>query len=244
MIVAEGAGDDAGANGRRGAMMRQIGIVLAVAVGAFAFAFGAAPAVNTLPPGSRLAVIDGDTIEIDGAVVDIAGIDAPEISQLCRRDAEIRHCGLAAALALEKMLALDAAYIACSPVATGTVRCAVGDEDLALRLLGKGYALALPGALPAYTEAAAEAKAAGMGLWGARFVEPARWRAGERLDAETAAATRCLIKGVVETAGRRYLVPTDPDYAAVTVDAAAGGRLFCSDEAARAAGFRHRLAGP
>ena len=47
----------------------------------------------------RLSVIDGDTLQVDGDVVQLYGIDAPELGQLCESDGRLWHCGMEAALA-------------------------------------------------------------------------------------------------------------------------------------------------
>ena len=110
--------------------------------------------------------------------------------------------------------------------------------DLALLMVEQGAAVAKPGAPPAYLEAQKATKDSRLGLWRGDFVPFPNWRAGERLDVERSQKTPCPVKGVVEDDGRKvYLVPTDAVYPKVTVTPEAGGRLFCSDEEARTAGF-------
>ena len=48
----------------------------------------------------------------------------------------------------------------------------------------------------------------------------------------------CLIKGNISKNGRIYHVPGSRSYAATKINDAKGERWFCSEEAARAAGWR------
>ncbi|MEM6490657.1 MAG: hypothetical protein AAF684_01955, partial [Pseudomonadota bacterium] len=53
---------------------------------------------------------------------------------------------------------------------------------------------------------------------------------------------RCVIKGVVEDAGRRvYYLPTDRFFGEITVEVEEGGRVFCTPGEANQAGFRNCL---
>jgi endonuclease YncB( thermonuclease family) len=202
--------------------------------------------------GERLRVIDGDTLQVDGRVVQLYGIDAPELGQLCATDGSLWHCGMDAALALSKLVALNRSSLHCSPwrrdgrgvenPAPGTDLqvCEVGDQDLAVLMLQNGNGLALPGAFPDYLAAQAQAQQAGLGLWHSDFVPPWQWRAGvASLDRPSDATRDCNVKGVVSPDGQRlYYVPTDAEYRAITIDPKLGGRAFCSDDEARQAGWR------
>jgi len=203
-----------------------------------------------LRTGETIAVIDGDTVEIDGVARDLSGIDAPELSQTCLLDGGTWHCGTAAAFALKKIIDLDAAMMTCAPPKNattgngvspddGAVVCEVGEKDLGVRLLRDGYVVAVAPVTPGYAAAEAAARDAGLGLWRGRFVPPSGWRAGRRLAYETPAP--CVIKGIADGAdgARVYYGPTDDGYDAVTSDPARGDRRFCSDEDARAAGWTH-----
>ncbi|MBI4183059.1 MAG: thermonuclease family protein [Proteobacteria bacterium] len=203
--------------------------------------------------GAPVRVIDADTLQIEGRTVELSGIDAPELGQLCFHDGRPWPCGVDAALALRKLLAVSRAAVSCDPAGAGRAGraavCEVNHQEIAIRLLRQGYALAAPGAAPEYAEAEREARRAGLGLWRGPFTPPWAWRAGERMAEEQGPeGVRCPVKGVRDAAGRRvYLVPTDAEYeragagAAAQAGAPAGGqagaRLFCSDEEARKAGY-------
>jgi endonuclease YncB( thermonuclease family) len=63
----------------------------------------------------RLSVIDGDTLQVDGAIVQLYGIDAPELGQLCQSEERLWPCGVDAALALSKLLTLNRSSLHCAP---------------------------------------------------------------------------------------------------------------------------------
>jgi hypothetical protein len=85
------------------------------------------------------------------------------------------------------------------------------------------------------------ARAAGYGIWRGDFVPPWEWREGVRLPSEPRQPVQvCDVKGIVTDGGNRvFVVPTDPQYEKTIVDPNKGERLFCSDDEARLAGWRH-----
>ncbi len=217
-------------------------------------------------PAPAVAVIDGDTLEINGVTIRLAYIDAPELGQSCDAEGHLTACGREAAFTLRKLIDIAEEKPDCTPVAgTGAFTCRVGPADPAEVLLASGMATALPDAPAYYREAERRARAVPLGIWKGSFVTPGEWRLGKRLPAETealrAAAARtdwprriagvsilpeplsrrdpCVIKGVVSaTAGHWYFGPLDPGYA--SIDAGGGhGRTFCSVDEARGAGWPH-----
>ncbi len=139
-------------------------------------------------PTARFIVLDGDTVELDGRVVDLAGIDAPEFGQRCRHgDVEV-DCGMIARTQLLDLTAganvicdLDDAVIRAGWPAVAV--CRAGGYDLSEGMLHTGWALADPAsAVPApYVEVQTASREAGRGLWDFTFVEPWEWRRGLRL---------------------------------------------------------------
>ncbi len=190
--------------------------------------------------------IDGDSLQIGARVFHLHGIDAPELGQACINHARLERCGLEAAFILQKHLALQPEPPVCfreyGATDTGEVvaTCAVGDEDLALVMLRDGLAVATADAPEAYRFAAEGAATAGLGLWHDRFTPPALWRAE---GAPEEALSPCpVLTRTGRDGAHLYVVPTDENYADLRTAALANGTpTFCSDEAARAAGFRrHR----
>jgi endonuclease YncB( thermonuclease family) len=200
-------------------------------------------------PGKGIQVVDGDTLQIDGHLVQLYGIDAPELGQLCDRGDDLWACGRESALYLQKQVSFEGPPALCTPwegepklkadaeIVIGI--CQIGPKDVGLTMVDNGYALALPGSFPDYQRAEAQAREAKLGVWQTDFVPPWEWREGR--GAETRAsdwARNCIIKGVIGPAGERtYYVPTDNEYDEVSVDPGRGGRRFCSDEEARAEGW-------
>jgi endonuclease YncB( thermonuclease family) len=213
-----------------------VGVVALVAA-------GVALSASHQPAQNDPIVIDGDTLDIDGKIVQLYGIDAPELGQLCDSAGILWQCGVEAALALRKLVTLGNHGLTCAPwtddpdrtTAHGGVLefCKLGHEDVALVMLLGGHSVALPGSFPDYLDAQEQARRARLGVWHSRFAMPWDWRA--RADGTD---RRCNVKGVVDAEGQRhYYVPTDADYGDIEV--APGARLFCSDEEARTAGWAH-----
>lgn len=196
-------------------------------------------------------VFDGDSFTLGGQSIDLAGIDAPELGQLCPHQSEReRRCGLMAAYELRKRLQLEPRPLRCWPQGPGrdgaiVATCAAGEDDAAVQLLDAGYAFALPDAQIDYRLAQEKAKTAGLGLWaGGAITPPWVWR-GDRESAKQPTPDHgCVIAGIVtktgdaDTGARHYYGPLDPDYGAKTADRQAVERWFCSDDDARAAGWR------
>jgi endonuclease YncB( thermonuclease family) len=152
------------------------------------------------------AVIDGDTIDIHGRRIRLAGIDAPESGQLCEMAGQPYRCGQHAALALADHVMGQ--VVTCRQ--RGIDRygrivavCQVADTDLSRWLVTAGWALAYRRYSLDYIDAEAAARAAGDGIWRGSFVAPWDWRQGQRLPAEVAndnAPGQCLIKGNISSA--------------------------------------------
>ena len=188
-----------------------------------------------------VSVIDGDTLQIGPKVINLYGIDAPELGQLCFHDGRWNRCGIAAAFELKKLISYDKP-LRCetAPANKRKVICHAASVDLALVLLKAGYAVAESGSGNAYQEAEKSAREGNLGLWHMSFVTPWDWRHGRRLPgADEAEDATCPIKAIIlETGQKHYFVPTDEKYKKINVDPSKGERLFCSDAEARRAGWR------
>jgi hypothetical protein len=181
---------------------------------------------------------------VNGAVVDLYGIDAPELGQLCDLGEKAEPCGLLAAFALQKLIDLSIEPVVCAqPEGNGEAAgqvCRAGADDLGHTMLAGGYVTALDAAPPGYRDAEARAKQASLGVWRTDFVNPADWREGRRLASERLAGnSSCKIKGVITASGSKvYYVPTDQGYNSVELDPTFGGEMLCSEEVARRDGWR------
>lgn len=201
----------------------------------------------------RASVIDGDTIEIAGTRVRFNGVDAPESAQLCR-DAKGKNyrCGQAAAKALAAWLA-KSRPVTCTFVEWDRYGRFVGDcyradgEGISAWLVRAGHAMDWPRhSGGAYANDQAEAQAAKQGIWKGEFQPPWEWRAAKQApkSEETSAPARllsgsCDIKGNISKKGERiYHVPGQRFYDETVIARSKGERMFCSEEEARAAGWR------
>jgi len=209
------------------------------------------------------SVIDGDTFETRGERIRLHGIDAPESAQRCRggegskskskstsTNSKMWRCGQQAALALDQL------------VSGKTVGCVIKDTDRYGRkvcecflsntntninawLVENGWALAYRQYSTDYVEQEATAKAAGAGIWSSEFVNPAQYRRGERLSDNTTSTEAdkysedCPIKGNINSKGDKiYHVASGRYYAQTKIDTSKGERWFCSEQQARASGWR------
>ncbi|MCG3775348.1 MAG: hypothetical protein JW395_2180 [Nitrospira sp.] len=143
---------------------------------------GGAARAETIKGGA--SVIDGDTIEIHGSRIRLAGIDAPESKQECQHnDGTAWRCGQTAALALSDHI--GRAVVACKPsgkdrYGRSIATCFLGAEDLNRWMVAQGWAIAYRQYSRAYVEDENRAHAAGVGIWSGSFVMPADWRASHR----------------------------------------------------------------
>lgn len=200
----------------------------------------------------RASVVDGDTIEIGGERIRLHGIDALESDQICQRGSgEGYRCGQEAALALADKVA--GRTVRCDLVDRDRYgrhvgRCFVGGTDLNAWMVGQGHAVAYRRYALDYVPDEFAARAKRNGAWEGYFDLPWDWRSGDRRGAavneRTASRTAsagCDIKGNVSSNGRIYHLPGQRYYARTRIDPASGERWFCSEEEARAAGWRRAL---
>ncbi|MDA9466554.1 thermonuclease family protein [Bradyrhizobium sp. CCBAU 53415] len=130
----------------------------------------------------QASIIDGDTLQIHGTRIRLAGIDAPESSQLCRGDDSLPYrCGAKAANDLDAFVARRP--VSCVPVSQdqygrAVATCSVSGADLADWLVRNGYALdwrRYSGGR--YNAAQREASRAERGIWAGSYVAPWLYRA-------------------------------------------------------------------
>ncbi|MFK5599925.1 thermonuclease family protein [Methylobacterium sp. HMF5984] len=237
--------------------VRSVAIALALAAAAVDNATAAELIVG------RASVTDGDTVVIHGTRIRLHGIDAPESAQICQDAAgKDYRCGQVAALALSDLI--GEAPIACEPRDTDrygrTVAvCRKGAEDLNAWMVAQGHAIAYRRYSTDYVEAEATAKAVKRGIWAGSFTTPSEWRRGERgmsmgfaapggpdgpipapsSRVEPAVGGSCTIKGNISRKGERvYHLPGSRDYDRTRIDAKSGERMFCTEDEAKAAGWR------
>jgi len=135
------------------------------------------------------AIDDGDTPLIE---IRMFGIDSPEKAQLCERsNGSCYKCGQRAKRILSGLLTEEATYRFTGestygrPVATIFLK----QLDVNLEMVRQGHAIVYTRFLEGdmkkkYLEVQEKAKEQKRGIWQGKFVEPEKWRAGERLECE------------------------------------------------------------
>lgn len=128
----------------------------------------------------RASVIDGDSIEVRGTRIRIAGIDAPESDQVCTRgDGSPYRCGGAAAAFLDRML--EGRTVGCRANGTSYDRivasCDVGGVDVGAAMVSAGWAVDYARySRGRYAADESRARSVAAGIWQGEFVRPDEWR--------------------------------------------------------------------
>ena len=157
---------------------RQLGILC------FAVTFATLAIADDI--AGQASVVDGDTLDIHGQRIRLAGIDAPEHDQLCD-DTTGKHyqCGSVAANRLADFI--DHRPIICPPMYKDQYRrdvasCTVAGQDIGEWLVKNGLAIRWPkyDRAGTYIEAQTSAQATKAGLWAGAFLEPWGYRACRR----------------------------------------------------------------
>ena len=215
-----------------------------------------AASIGAGPISGLARAVDGDSLEIRGTRVRLFGIDAPELDQQCTRGEKPWACGAEAADQLSKLV--TGRTVSCAPAGLDQyervlARCSVLGTDVNLAMVQAGYAIAFRRYSTEYVGAEEAAKAARRGVWSGTFISPSEVRAqygsvkgaparlGRSAKAQGTLSTRstsgCTIKGNHSRRGEWiYHVPGMPFYDRTRPEA-----MFCSEEAAQAAGYRRAV---
>lgn len=129
-------------------------------------------------------VHDGDTLTLAGERIRLAGIDAFEIDQTCRRNGVDYACGESARMMLARLAGASA--VSCEGKRRDRYQrllavCMAGGSELNRALVSAGWAVSYG----AYRVDEILARMNGQGAWAGEFVTPAEWRAGNGRPAET-----------------------------------------------------------
>lgn len=211
----------------------------------------------------RASVIDGDTIEIHGERVRFNGIDAPESTQLCAdAGGRMYRCGTRSAEALAEWLAASSPttckFVERDQYGRFVGNCTRADGASVQRwLVRNGHAMDWPRySNGEFSGEQSAARANKVGIWQGQFELPWEWRAAQREQTDSssivsltpsavsrAAASKqsgaCDVKGNISRKGEHiYHMPGQKYYAQTRVATGKGERWFCSEQEARAAGWR------
>lgn len=191
-----------------------------------------------------IRVVDGDTIHVGDVTVRLHGIDAPEVAQMCD-DAEGRPWPCGAVIRETLATTYDGQIATCTErdrdrYGRSVAKCYVDGRDLAGEIVANGWAEAYRRYSMDYDLAEKAAQVQGVGLWAGTMQSPAAFRADQRAAQPQAqeAPDNCLIKGNISASGQIYHMPHNRDYANTRINEARGERWFCSEDEARAAGWR------
>lgn len=206
-------------------------------------------------------IVDGDTIRLGEHRIRLHGIDAPESDQACLDPQGAPWaCGDAATERLAEMIGDDPVH--CSERDIDRYQRIIGEcfadrTNLNAALVAEGLAFAYRRYSRDYALLEDEARAAGRGIWAGTVQAPWDHRrdpqhvlipdvgaTGSTSAAQDAGSGLqppgdCVIKGNINRRGERiYHTPDSPSYSRTRIDESRGQRWFCSEEEARAAGWR------
>jgi endonuclease YncB( thermonuclease family) len=187
----------------------------------------------------RAIAVSGDRLRIDGTVVTLEGIEAPEPSQSCERKSGTWRCGAAAKDALANLI--RGRRITCEIVdedETGKRgRCEARGADIARALVRNGNVFSNGGFLSRYASAESKAQSEKIGLWSGTPERPQDYRDKRWEEAKRSAPEGCPIKGRIRSGARTYVLPWNASYDSVQLRTSRGERWFCSESEAQAAGW-------
>lgn len=200
------------------------------------------PSVAGVVVAGQARVIDGDTLDIGGERVRLHGIDAPEMRQACAAPDGDWPCGAWARDELSRLI--GGGVLSCTGVERDrydrlVAACHAGGQDLGAALVERGAAVAYRRYSHAYVRQEDQARQARRGLWAqgeTALVRPEQWRQTQ-MPVQTVPED-CAIKGNISSNGRIYHLPGQRDYERTRIDTTRGERWFCTEEQARAAGWR------
>lgn len=150
-------------------MLAVLGTGALVMVGLSTDLFGRAPPGPdrlSADPGT-VAVIDGETLRVDGRVVRLGGVDAPTRGDLCRGGAD---CGGAATTVLAGLVRdrrVQCRLTGQDRMGRPFAMCDANGTDLSRAIVASGWARAQSGA-PELADLELRARRQGAGLWAVR----------------------------------------------------------------------------
>ncbi|RZO86376.1 MAG: thermonuclease family protein [Oceanococcus sp.] len=132
-----------------------------------------------LSPKQEVAVIDGDTLNVNGRRIRIFGIDAPEKGQPCTRNGAAYDCGAAASDQLRFIVAGE--RLQCERKSNDrwgreVAICTAGDRDIGRQMIRQGWAIAYREYSTAYVPDEEFARENSLGMWAKEFDLPKDWR--------------------------------------------------------------------
>lgn len=205
----------------------------------------AAIVAEPLELAGRAQALTGDALKINGHIVRLAGVAAPEDNQPCLNSRGRRwSCSASARKALDRLV--RGRNVSCEPSGadpSGFSRaiCKADGVDLARALVLDGDVFAETGIFAAYASDEAAAQEAKAGVWQGEHVRPDEWRTRVWEEAKRTAPDGCPIRGIVRSGEQYYAMPWSSEYSGSRFRSGKGERWFCSEQEARDAGFKPSL---
>lgn len=137
-------------------------------------------------------VVDGDTLMVEGAQVELLGIDAPEAGQTCQAQRGAYECGQQATTMLTELVGDEEVDCSVQDVDLrdrAVATCVRNGVDLSRQMARDGWAVASYGYAARYVADERQASGARRGIWQGRFDMPWDWRAGIRTASTTPGAS-------------------------------------------------------
>jgi len=134
-------------------------------------------ALSTTGPSLAQTAVNGDTIELDGVMYRLGGIDAPDIEQICT---DGWRAGVAAVERLAELIRdrpVTCEVAMSDPQGMVVATCHAGGADLAAEMVEAGLALAVTRFNGAYAPQEARARLSDRGLHAHGCLAPWIWRA-------------------------------------------------------------------
>lgn len=199
--------------------------------------------LSTVSITGPIRVIDGDTFEVAGTKIRLHAIDAPESDQMCETEQGVDWAcgGWITKVVADRYRGKTAS---CEVLDTdrygrSVARCTALGEDVGTWLVREGMAFAYPKYGADYVRIERDAAAMDRGLHAVRLQTPEQHRRTGNAKTAQPVNADCPIKGNISAKGEHiYHVPGQKYYGRTRIDTRKGERWFCSEAAARAAGWR------